>query len=203
MANTLDEDLYLTVEDKSQGLFRSKGSKFHAYCFPISDEIDVKKVVGALKTEHHKARHWCWAYRLNPDDPVERSNDDGEPGGTAGIPILNQLRSKELVDTAIVVVRYFGGTKLGVRGLIEAYGESASEAISHNKSKQKVRTKDISINFGYEIIGPIQQALHELKLEAIEKDYAESCTLKFKVPKSQVELTKKRLSAIYGLTLSE
>ena len=203
MNQSFDEDAYRTIEKDSEGLFRAKGSKFLSYCFSIRSEDELKSKIQKLRTKHHKARHWCWAYRINPEDPSERSNDDGEPAGTAGIPILNQLRSKELINVGVVVVRYFGGIKLGVRGLIEAYGESTANAFENSKIQKKTRTTFLSIHFGYEIIGQVQQALHELKLEPIEKKYTESCFLKLEIPLSKVEHTKARLENIYGLRISD
>jgi uncharacterized YigZ family protein len=118
-------DSYLTVKQPAQGLFKDKGSKFIGYIFPIQSAEDVKGVLAQLKAEHPKARHICWALRLSTDRSVFRVNDDGEPSGTAGKPILNTLLSANLTQVCVAVVRYFGGTLLGVPGLIHAYKEAS------------------------------------------------------------------------------
>lgn len=127
-------DSYLTVKQPAQGLFKDKGSKFIGYIFPIQSVEDVKGILVELKAEHPKARHVCWALRLSTDRSVFRVNDDGEPSGTAGKPILNTLLSANLTQVCVAVVRYFGGTLLGVPGLIHAYKEASLAAIKKQKS---------------------------------------------------------------------
>ena len=118
---SLFEDTYQTIEFPAEGIFRDKGSKFIAYAYPFKDEANLKDIIADLKSQHPKARHHCYAYRLSPDRSVFRVNDDGEPSGTAGRPILNVLLSMDVTNILVVVVRYFGGTLLGVPGLINAY----------------------------------------------------------------------------------
>ncbi|MBS1531433.1 MAG: YigZ family protein, partial [Bacteroidetes bacterium] len=116
----LFDDTYLTIEKPAEGVFRDRGSKFMAYAYPITSEPDIKLIIAGLKQEHPKANHYCYAMRLSTDRSVFRINDDGEPSGTAGRPILNVLLSRNLTNLVVVVVRYFGGTLLGVPGLINA-----------------------------------------------------------------------------------
>ena len=123
------KDEFITVADPSEGFYMEKGSKFLAFVFPAKTEKEFDEYWHSLKKAHPKARHFCWALRLNDTNETQRSNDDGEPSGTAGRPILNQLIKKDLWNTGLIVVRYFGGTKLGVPGLIEAYRSSAEDAI--------------------------------------------------------------------------
>lgn len=123
------EDQYKTIRESSEGLFKDRGSKFFAYLFPIRTEEDFKERLDEIKKEHYQARHHCYAWRLNPEDIQYRANDDGEPSHSAGTPILHALQSAELVNVGAVVVRYFGGTKLGVGGLINAYRSATDEAI--------------------------------------------------------------------------
>src|SRR6476620_9908190 len=127
----LFDDTYKTVKTTSEGTFRDKGSKFIAYIFPLQNESEVKVMLTSLRADHPKANHFCWAFRLTPDRSVFRLNDDGEPSGTAGRPILNTLLSYDLTNVLVVVVRYFGGTLLGVPGLINAYKKATVEAISN------------------------------------------------------------------------
>ncbi|RZL34499.1 MAG: YigZ family protein, partial [Pedobacter sp.] len=123
----LFDDSYKTINGAAEGIFRDKGSKFIAYAYPIRSEEEIKPLINNLRSEHAKARHFCYAYRLTPDRSVYRINDDGEPSGTAGRPILNCLLSEDLTNIIIVVVRYFGGTLLGVPGLINAYKNASLE----------------------------------------------------------------------------
>jgi uncharacterized YigZ family protein len=125
----LFEDTYRTINRPSEGIFRDKGSKFIAYAYPFKSEEHLKELINDLKNQHPKARHYCYAYRLSTDRAVYRINDDGEPSGTAGRPMLNTLLSKDLTNILMVVVRYFGGTLLGVPGLINAYKSAAEDAI--------------------------------------------------------------------------
>src|ERR1700751_109849 len=125
-------DTYLTIEKSAEGLFKDKGSKFFAYAFPIQSEEEIKQHIIDLKKQHHGARHWCYALRLGADKKLFRANDDGEPSGTAGKPILNQIISADLTDILVVVVRYFGGTLLGTSGLIAAYKNATLIALQNS-----------------------------------------------------------------------
>ncbi|MDP2112754.1 MAG: YigZ family protein, partial [Bacteroidota bacterium] len=124
------EDTYKTIEKPSEGLFKDKGSKFISFAFPVNSEDEIKDIVQSIKKEHHSARHHCYAWRLGADHLHFRANDDGEPSSTAGKPILGQIQSFDLTNILIVVVRYFGGTLLGVSGLINAYRSAALDAIN-------------------------------------------------------------------------
>jgi uncharacterized YigZ family protein len=135
-------DTYLTIAATSLGEFKEKGSKFLAYAYFVSNESDIKEKLDLLKKEHFKATHHCYAYRLGTDGKNYRANDDGEPSGTAGRPILGQIDSFGLTNLLIVVVRYYGGTKLGTSGLINAYRESAKEALSNAEKIEKIIPKN-------------------------------------------------------------
>jgi len=142
----LFDDTYKTIQEISEGVYRDKGSKFIAYLYPINSENDIKEIIVSLKADHPKARHHCWALRLSPDRTVFRLNDDGEPSGTAGRPILNTLLSNEITDVLAVVVRYFGGTLLGVPGLINAYKSATIDAVNNAKIINKTVNSVFSIN---------------------------------------------------------
>lgn len=137
------EDIYkFKTVKKSEGLYKEKGSKFIAVAYPVKSEDEFKEAYADVKNEYHNARHHCYAYRVNPEEEEVRSNDDGEPSGTAGKPILNQLYSFELYNICVIVVRYFGGTKLGVSGLINAYKQATIDAINNANIKTE-HLKDI------------------------------------------------------------
>ena len=144
-------DEFLTAKEPSQGYFMEKGSKFMAYLYPVAMEAEAQALIQSLKKSHPKARHFCSALRLGPDVEIERSNDDGEPGGSAGKPILGQLIRNQLTNVLVVVVRYFGGTKLGIPGLIEAYKISAAEAISNATIIQRSIYTVFGFNMNYEV----------------------------------------------------
>lgn len=154
------EDLYYISTSKAEGLYKEKASKFYGYLFPIYSEQDVENALLELKKIHPKSRHACYAYRLSPSEQIYRANDDGEPSGTAGKPIYNQILSAELYNTLVVVVRYFGGTKLGASGLIRAYKTAAEEVCQATIRKEKYDEISCIITFDY---GKMGDLLHTIK----------------------------------------
>jgi len=153
-------DEYKTISRPSpEGLFKAKGSKFYGYAFPVLDEEEVSTFVKTVQEQHHKARHHCYAYRIGLDGDRWRANDDGEPSSSAGKPILGQIDSFELTNVLIVVVRYFGGTKLGVSGLIEAYREGAIATLSQAEIIEKVQTKRLRIDTDYAHLSDLMNAV--------------------------------------------
>jgi len=143
------EDVFQTIEKESQGYFKDKGSKFYAFAYPVKNEDEIKEILARLRKEHHSARHHCYAWRLGTENVTSRANDDGEPSSTAGKPILGQLQSFNVTNILIVVVRYFGGTLLGVSGLINAYRSAAADALKNADIKQKIIEKEITLDFTY------------------------------------------------------
>ena len=185
---------YKSLLGESTGIFKEKGSKFIAYSVPVIDEIDFKKQLNFIKKKHHDARHFCYAYRLLPDGTNYRYNDDGEPNNSAGKPILGQIDSFSLTYTLIVVVRYFGGTKLGVGGLIKAYKEAAKDAIANNKIITKEITSTFLIKFNYSDMNFIMNLAKELKLTVLKKELEIHCQFTVKCPvknKQEFELKLK------------
>jgi uncharacterized YigZ family protein len=180
-------DHYLTIKGPSTGEFRDRGSKFIAYAFPVYSEKDWQEALEEVKKEHNKARHHCYAYRLGLDKNNFRANDDGEPSGTAGRPILGQIDSFELTNVFIVVVRYFGGTLLGTSGLINAYRESAAEALKNAEVVEKIIEDNIQVAFEYSIMGEVMNALKRLNLEMTDQDFGLEPKLTFRVRKSDTE----------------
>lgn len=175
------KDNFLTLSELSEGLFKEKGSKFLGYAFPIKSEIDLKNQIERLKKEHHSARHFCYAFKTGINDVYARGNDDGEPAGTAGAPILGQINSFELTNIGIVVVRYFGGTKLGVRGLIDAYKAAAKEAIELNSVIEEFLLKTLIIKFKYDNTSEAMRLIQEYDGKVINEEYGDSCKLTFNI----------------------
>lgn len=197
----LFDDTYKTIQAPAEGIFRDKGSKFMAYAFPFSHENDLKNIITDIKTTHPKARHHCYAYRLTPDKNVYRINDDGEPSGTAGRPILNVLLSKELTHILVVVVRYFGGTLLGVPGLINAYKTATEEAILNVKIIEKTVNDVYAIKFDYLLMNDVMKIIKEDKLEVLHQEFDLYCQIKLSIRKTDVLKTIPKFESLRGLEL--
>lgn len=195
-------DTYLTIEKKSEGIFKDRGSKFIAYIYPVKQEQDVKLFLSELKKEHHGARHHCYAYRLGADKLNYRTNDDGEPSGTAGKPIFGQIQSNDLTDILIVVVRYFGGTLLGTGGLINAYRNAATEAIKNNKIIEKFVSYRYSLTFDFANMNDIMKIIKESEAKIHKQEYNQNCEIEFSVRKRQSEKTSELLSKIPNIKLT-
>lgn len=195
-------DTYLTIEKKSEGIFKDRGSKFIAYVYPVKQELDVKFFLSELKKEHHGARHHCYAYRIGTDKLNYRTNDDGEPSGTAGKPIFGQIQSNDLTDILIVVVRYFGGTLLGTGGLINAYRNAAAEAIKNNKIIEKFVSYRYSLTFDFANMNDIMKIIKESEAKIHKQEYNQNCEIEFSVRKRQSEKTSELLSKIPNIKLT-
>jgi uncharacterized YigZ family protein len=180
-------DSFQTITETAEGLFTDRGSKFFAYAFPVTDEEAIKSNLEALRKEHWKARHHCYAYRLGTDGNNFRANDDGEPSGSAGKPILGQLDSFNVTNVLIVVVRYFGGTKLGVGGLINAYRTGASEALTSATIENQIITDTFIIQYDYEITGQIMSFINQNDLKILNQTYNERASVKFEIIISKTE----------------
>ena len=192
----LSRDKYSTIAAPSEGIFKDSGSRFIAYAFPVSSEAEVKPIVDRIRAEHHGARHHCFAYRIaRVEDTLEgpaltrdglwRANDDGEPSGTAGRPILGQIDSRELQNVLVVVVRYFGGILLGVPGLIRAYKSATADALDKAQIIEKTATRRWQIGFGYELMPAVMGDLKSQGLEVAKRDFAEDCRMETAVPLSK------------------
>lgn len=196
---SLFEDTYLTIEEPSEGLFRDKGSKFIAYAYPFREETAIKDIVAEVRASHPKARHHCWAYRLTPDRSVFRLNDDGEPSGTAGRPILNSLLSKDITNVLIIVVRYFGGTLLGVPGLINAYKTAAQEALNTAKIVEKTVNDVYRITFDYLHMNDVMRVVKEENLPIRKQEFDNNCALEIEVRKLLVNQIVQKLDKLDGI----
>jgi uncharacterized YigZ family protein len=199
---SLFEDIYKTIDEPSEGIFRDKGSKFIAYAYPFKDENKVKEIIAELKSMHPKARHHCWAYRLTPDRTIFRVNDDGEPSGTAGRPILNVLLSMDVTNIMVVVVRYFGGTLLGVPGLINAYKSATQEALQIAEIVEKTVNDVYEVTFDYIQMNDVMRIIKETEVIVLSQDFDTKCKITFEIRKLQVNEVIGRMEKIEGLTIN-
>lgn len=197
----MEADSYLSVKGRSEGLFKSKGSKHYGYAFPVTSEEEIKECLDLIRAEHHSARHHCYAYRLKHDGSIFRSNDDGEPNNSAGPPILGVLKSNNLTETLIIVVRYFGGTKLGVGGLIEAYREAANEALNNGTIITKIRTNTYRIKYPYSLMGDVMSTLKKFNISPKKTDFQMDCKLEATVRLNDSDSFEKSISDIRGAEL--
>ncbi len=197
----LFDDTYQTIKIASEGIFRDKGSKFIGYAYPITNEADVKPIIAMLKTEHPKARHFCWAIRLSTDRNVFKLNDDGEPSGTAGRPILNTLLSADLTNILVVVVRYFGGTLLGVPGLINAYKSATIEAIKENKIITKTVNDVYEIKFDYLAMNQVMRIVKDEELQMLSQNFDTNCAITFEVRKANLNVVLGKFEKVDGIEI--
>lgn len=197
----LFDDSYKTISAPAEGVFRDRGSKFIGYAFPVQSEDDVKPILLNLKGEHAKARHFCWAVRLSPDRGVFRIQDDGEPSGTAGRPILNTLLSADLTNVFLVVVRYFGGTLLGVPGLINAYKTAATAAIQAADVQDRTINEIYELQFEYLMMNDVMKLIKEEKLTVLTQNFDNSCSIKIEVRKASLNMILGKLENIEGLVI--
>ncbi|SCY13740.1 uncharacterized protein, YigZ family [Nonlabens sp. Hel1_33_55] len=195
------KDRYKTIVVKTaEILYKERGSKFYATAFPFTDEAQLGELIQSLRNTHPKAGHHCYAWKLGPTDDLYRSNDDGEPNHSAGDPILSQINALEMSDVLVVVSRIFGGTKLGVGGLIQAYREAASLALNQAQIVERIITNDIVISFEYPQISQVMRFIDENALSIKNQELTETCKITVGVPLNQVEQTLEQLNAMYPIT---
>ena len=180
--------VYKTIEKSSEGNFLDKGSKFPAYAYEVSSELEIKTRLNQIKELHPKATHHCYAYKLGLDNNNYRANDDGEPTGSAGRPILGQIYSNELTNVMIVVVRYYGGTKLGVSGLINAYKKAAQDAINNTNIIEKEVQVCYHLTCNYLQINDLLNFLKKSNVHNLKQEFTESCSLTFNIEISKEEI---------------
>ena len=190
------KDTYHTLGGASIGEFKDRGSKFIAFAFPVKTVEDVQRHLLEVRKLHPKSRHHCYAYRLGMDQSNFRANDDGEPSGTAGRPILGRIDSAGLTNTFIVVVRYFGGTLLGASGLINAYKKSSENAINEGTIIEEVIKEFFTICFDYGLMSKVMSAIGKLPIKIIEQRFEESAEIDIAIRQSKVSETLKHLKAI-------
>lgn len=192
-------DTFKTVKETSKGLFTEKKSKFISFAIPVQTVEDVKIEVEKYRKEYYDARHVCWAYMLGSGRYEFRSNDDGEPSGTAGKPILGQINSNELTNILIVVIRYFGGVKLGTSGLIVAYKEAAIEAIANAEIIEKTVDLEISFQFEYPFMNDVMKIVKDLEPAILNQQYDTDCFMTLKIRKGLYDQLISRLEKVESL----
>jgi uncharacterized YigZ family protein len=198
------KDTYKTIARYSQGeVFKDKNSKFYGYAFPVRTEEAIKTQLEALKKEHYSARHWCYAYQLGTETMRHRANDDGEPNNSAGMPIYGQIQSFDVTNILIVVIRYYGGVKLGVSGLINAYRTSAQSALESAKIIQKTINTIFIIQFEYKNMSKVMRLIKENEAEIISQKLELDCMLEFAVRKGNAGLVLKLFTALHGIEIKE
>jgi uncharacterized YigZ family protein len=197
----LFEDTYRTIQKPCEGIFRDRGSKFLAYAFPLNAENELKNILAQLKSEHPKANHHCWAIRLGIDRSVFRINDDGEPSGTAGRPILNTLLSRDLTNIAVIVVRYFGGTLLGVPGLINAYKTATEEALKQAVIIEKTVNDIYTVQFDYLQMNEVMKIIKDDNLVIATQSFDNDCIVQVSIRKTMVNQALAKFNKLSGITV--
>ena len=194
-------DRYKTIKGEATGVYKEKGSKFIARAFPVETEQEAREYLLKVKKEYHDARHHCYAYRIDPEHPFFRSSDDGEPSGTAGKPILNQILSAGLFNIIVVVVRYFGGTKLGVPGLIRAYKTATREALAQAEIATLTITRTLELLFEYPSMNQVMRVVKEEKPEVVKQDFDLHCKLILRVERNREKQLVDKFKSLRGLTV--
>lgn len=197
-------DTYKTITKPSQEvLFKDKNSKFFGYAFPVTSEEEVKSIIEKLKKQHHSARHWCYAYQIGTQNISYRANDDGEPNNSAGMPIYGQIQSFDVTNVLIVVVRYFGGVKLGVGGLINAYKTAAQLALENSKIITKTINIDYLIKFDYKNMNKVMRVIKEKQLNVVNQKLELDCQIHISVRKKVANSIFEIFNQIFGVKISE
>ena len=192
-------DTYQTIAQPSEGLYKEKGSRFISFAYPVDNEEEIKTIISGIRKEHFSARHCCYAWSLGIDQVRHRINDDGEPSGTAGRPIFGQIQSGKLTNLLVVVVRYFGGTLLGVSGLIQAYKQAAGDAIGNAVVVTKTVEYTLEIAFDYLAMNSLMQLVKDHQLEIINSQFDLKCLLRLKVRAARLREIESKINGISGI----
>lgn len=196
-------DSYRSIAGPSEGLYKDNGSRFIALAYPVETEQQVKEILSGLRKEYYDARHHCYAYRLGYKGDVFRASDDGEPSGSAGRPILGQIDSAGLSDILVVVVRYFGGIKLGIPGLIRAYKTSTADALTQATVVEKIASRQFRISFDYFVMNDVMKIIKDLGLPILSQDFGMSCVADLRVRLTLVDDFLKRAGDVEGAQVEE
>ncbi|MGO2101418.1 MAG: IMPACT family protein [Psychroflexus halocasei] len=200
----MEADAFKTIDEESpEILYKIKSSKFFATAFPVKTEEDVELAIEKLRKKHHKARHFCYAWQLGQNYEHYRANDDGEPSNSAGMPIYGQLQAYEVTNILVVVVRYFGGTKLGVGGLISAYKIAAQMVLDESKIIKKLITKSIFVNCNYDMMDQVMRLTNDLNLKIISQNLELDCNFEIEIRKNKYVEYYEKFNHIYGLNVSQ
>lgn len=193
------DDTFKTISKPVQGYFKDKGSKFISLAFPVTTENEIKEILQQIRKEHHGARHVCYAWRLGEENIRYRANDDGEPSSTAGKPILGQLQGYDVTNVLLAVVRYFGGTLLGVGGLIQAYKNAASNALEQADIITEIIERRYRLFFPYTVLSEVMRMIRQENLHIISSRFEDQCTITFSVRKAESEKVEKIFSNFYSV----
>lgn len=198
------KDIYKTIEEASpETLFKEKNSKFYGYAFPVTSEEEIRTHLDHLKKTHFSARHWCYAWQLGTTKIQYRANDDGEPNNSAGMPIYGQIQSFDVTNVLVVVVRYFGGVKLGVGGLISAYREGAKLALEASTIIEKTIDIHFSITFDYKNMNKVMRVIKEKNLNIISQKMEESCQIEIATRKKNADMVLDIFSNLFEVAIEE
>lgn len=197
-----EKDTYKTITAPvSEVVFKDKSSKFLGYAFPINSENDIKPLLDAIKKEHFSARHWCYAWQIGKEKKQYRANDDGEPNGTAGLPIYGQIQSFDLTDILVVVVRYFGGIKLGVGGLINAYKTTAQLTLQQTDIEERTINSILKIRFDYKTMNKVMRIIKENNLTIIDQKLEMDCCIFLEVRKRETNRIHEIFNQLYEVSV--
>ena len=199
----LNAEKYKTIEAISEGLYKEKGSKFLSFAIPVSSVDEVKEIVKNYRKEYYDSRHVCYAYMLGADRKEFRANDDGEPSGTAGRPILGQINSRELTNILVIVVRYFGGILLGTGGLVVAYKEATTDALNQAEVIEKTVDETIAILFDYVLMNEVMRIIKDTNAQISSQSFENQCEMQLSIRKQDAGLLSAKLAKIYGLQIKE
>lgn len=194
-------DVYTTISEPTEGIYKEKGSKFLAFAYPVMEEEQIKHHILVLKQKYYDARHLCYAWQLGLDDNHYRVNDDGEPSGTAGKPIHGQIRSHGLTNLLIVVVRYFGGTKLGTSGLINAYKCASADVLANAKMVQKTINNHYKVQFSYAVMNDVMRVIKEEEPDIINQQFDINCLMQLCVRQSKSSILIAKLEKIESVSI--
>lgn len=195
----MDGDSYRTIEAPSSAIFKEKSSKFLAFAYPVCNAEQIKDCLDALRKKYYEATHHCYAWRMGAAGERTRANDDGEPSGTAGRPILGQLLSADVTDCLIAVVRYFGGTKLGVSGLIEAYRQSAADVLACARIVERTVDTTFDIEFPYQVQGEVMRVVKDMQPRVVSQQFDNMCSVSLSIRRSMAEQLRGRLEKIESM----
>ena len=199
-----EKDTYKTIAAASEEvLYKEKNSKFFGYAFPITTEEEIKEILERLRKEHFSARHWCYAYQIGTEKIQYRANDDGEPNNSAGMPIYGQIQSFEVTNVLVVVVRYFGGVKLGVGGLISAYKITAQMALENSEIIERTIDKHFIISFGYANMNKVMRIIKEKNLQIVSQKMEMDCEIEISIRKKSVQNLLDTFESLYEIKLTE
>ena len=194
-------DTYKTISLSTEGIYKEKGSKFLSFAISVNSSEEVKELIKTFKKEYYDARHVCYAYMLGAERKEWRANDDGEPSGTAGRPILGQINSRELTNILVIVVRYFGGILLGTGGLTTAYKEATSDALNQAEIIEKTVDEILTVNFEYILMNDVMHVIKDTNAQILHQTFDNHCSMVLSIRKQEISLLKDKMEKINGLVI--